>query len=746
QVSFTLQNTPQSPSDLTDLTVEQIRSAERGTSKFDLSLTITFRDGALGGSLAYRTDLFKAKTIQRMISHYQRLLEAIVECPDCTIGHLPMLSESELRQLLVEWNHTSAPYPRESTIDAVFETQARNTPQAAAVYFEGQTLTYAELDQRANQVAHFLIERGVKPGEIVGLACERSPELIIAMLAILKAGAAYLPLDKEHPHERLNRMLEEAQCRYIVTHKELHLPVSAATRLFNLDNAEVSGAIERQSNENVQRPASSSSLQLAYVMFTSGSSGQPKGVMVPHRAVVRLVKNASFAVLDSAQRFLQFAPVSFDASTFEIWGPLLNGGQLFIYPPESASLSRLARYVRENRITTLWLTAGLFQQMVEHEPDCLAGIDHVLTGGDVVSAQHARQLMQAGGRCRLSNAYGPTENTTFTTCFTMTTAAGIGDTLPIGRPISNTTVYLLDANLQPVPIGLPGELYTGGDGVALGYLNRPELTQEAFIPDPFSGREGDHLYRTGDLARYTADGNIEFLGRMDDQVKIRGFRVEPGEIEHVLLQHPVVREAAVLAHEEEPGDKRLTAYLVLEDHYSSAVVDELHSLCSKKLPAYMVPAAFAVVEKMPLTINGKIDRAALLALDTAVYPERPMYVSPRTPEEAAVAAIWQELLRIDPVGVFDNFFELGGHSLLATQVVARISRIYQVELTLHLLFEKPTVAAIAAEVLELVARRDDHRRKMEEALTRIKELTPAERADLLSSLEQTTVEESKNDG
>ncbi|MFN2137650.1 MAG: non-ribosomal peptide synthetase [Candidatus Promineifilaceae bacterium] len=664
-------------------------------AKLDLECTFVNLAGEIAGHWRYATDLFEAATIQRLIGHYQCLLQGIVADPDAAIADLPLLTARERDQLLVEWNDTAVPYPRDSTIHALFEAQAKSTPQATAVYFEGQTLTYAELNQRANQLAHYLISQGIQEGTIVGLALERSLDLIVAMLAILKASAAYLPLDTAYPRERITLMLEEASCQHVVTQRRLSLPISADRLTFYLDGREEIEALDMQSMENPARSGDCSAGQLAYVMFTSGSTGRPKGVMVPHRGVVRLVKHTNFIDLSSEQRVFHFSPIGFDFSTLEIWAPLLNGGQLFIYPPGPASLRELADYLLAHAITTVMLATGLFHQLVDHELEALSRVPHVIAGGDVVSPQHVHRLLQAGGVCRFTNGYGPTENSAITTSFTISEAGEVQEPLSIGRPINNTSVYVLDANLQPVPVGVPGELYTGGDGLALGYLNRPELTAAAFIPNPFGRDMHDRLYRTGDLARYLPDGNIEFLGRVDHQVKIRGFRVEPGEIEAILMRHPNLREAVVVAREMQAGDKQLVAYLVRREEHESTDTDDLRSWCSTELPGYMVPAYFIFVAEIPLTAHGKIDRAALPEPDAnALLPDKP-YMAPRSPEEEAIAAIWRDVLNLRQVGVHDNFFELGGHSLLATQVVARLEKLLELRLPLHTLFEHPTIAGLA---------------------------------------------------
>ena len=435
---------------------------------------------------------------------------------------------------------------------------------------------------------------------------------------------------------------------------------------------------------------------LAYVCFTSGSSGQPKGVSIPHRAIVRLVKNTTYVSLSTSDVFLQCAPPSFDASTFEIWGCLLNGGRLVVLSSEKLSLAHLGSAIRKNNVSVLWLTAGLFHQMVDHELDSLTGVRQLLAGGDVLSIAHVRKALERLGEGRLINGYGPTENTTFTCCYSITHLSAEEHSIPIGRPISNTQCFILDRDLQPVPIGVRGELFAGGDGLARGYLNDPELTAEKFIPNPF--RPGSLLYRTGDFARYRSDGNIEFLGRIDNQVKIRGYRVELGEIESVLKLHPAVREAVVVAREDVPGDRRLVAYVAPAS--AAAQAGELRGFLKERLPAYMLPSAFVFVDAFPLTPNGKLDRNALPAPERRSPELDGSYVAPRTPTEEVLASIWCEVLNLKQVGVHDNFFEFGGHSLLAVQLRFQIQRTLEIELPLAAIYRWPTIEGIALSVLQ----------------------------------------------
>jgi aspartate racemase len=505
-------------------------------------------------------------------------------------------------------------------------------------------------------------------------------------------------------------MLKDTQSKVLLTqqHAIENLPENDA-HLICLDKEW--GLIARESEQNPISLATAENL--AYVMYTSGSTGEPKGVSVTHRGVVRLVKQTDYAELSDKEVFLQFAPLAFDASTFEIWGCLLHGGKLVVFPPDLPSLEELGETIARSEVSTLWLTSALFTSMVEHHLDMLAGVKQLLAGGDVLSASRAKRFLKRLSECRLINGYGPTENTTFTCCYPMTSAEQVGDSVSIGRPIANTRVYLLDRHLNPVPIGVFGELYTGGDGLARGYFNNPELTAEKFIAHPFSSEPGARLYKTGDLARYLADGKIEFLGRIDNQVKIRGFRIELGEIESVLLQHPGVKETVVLAREEvergetetqgpQLSEKRLVAYL-LPNPGANITAPEVRLFLKEKLPDYMVPSTFVFVDAMPLTPNGKLDRKALPEPNRSNSGLPGDFAAPRTLMEEIIAGIWAEVLNLETFGIHDNFFDLGGHSLKATQVVSRLRRTFRMDLPLRVLFEAPTVAEFALRVEQSLA-------------------------------------------
>ncbi len=671
-------------------------------AKFDLSLKVAENDGRMNAALNYKTDLFDTSTIGRMLGHFQTLLEGIASHPDQRISELPLLSENEKRQLLIQCNDTASDYPRDQCIHQRFEAQAEKTPHAIALVYEDRQMSYRELNQRANQLAHYLNKRGVVPGMVVGICLERSFASIVGLLAILKAGAAYLPLDPSDPDERLRAMIADSQTPTVITVKELsdRAPLrQSPTICLDRDLDEIS----QQPTENLVSHVSAD--DLAYLIYTSGSTGQPKGVEVLHRGVVRLLFGVDYVTLDSGQRFLQLAPMTFDAASFEIWGALLHGARCVLYPGKVPSTDELAKVLKTNQVTTLWLTASLFNSVIDQQPAALSEIGQLLIGGEALSVAHVRKALDLLPDTQIINGYGPTEGTTFTCCYPIPRKLEAGITsIPIGKPIANTQVYVLDKYLHPVPMGAVGELYIGGDGLAQGYLNRPELTKEKFIANPFNEEPGARLYKTGDLARYRADDNLEFIGRLDDQVKIRGFRIEPGEIESVLLQHPAVQQAVVLAREEQPGDRRLVAYTVQPDGAAPSV-SELRGFLQQKLPSYMIPAAFVNLPALPLSANGKLDRHALPAVETnpATHPELP----PQTAKQQLVWEVWREVLSAPPRSVDDNFFELGGHSLLAIELVARLGELFQREIPLRWLFESPTVAGLAAR-LETEERSDAH--------------------------------------
>ena len=610
----------------------------------------------------------------------------------------PLLTDLEREQVLVEWNQTAREYPQDQCVHQLFEAQVERTPEAVAVVFEGQSLTYRELNARANQLGHHLRSLGVGPDVLVGLCVERSLEMIVALLGILKAGGAYVPLDPLLPRERLAFMVQDINAPLVLIQQRwcdrLSLsPGGTRTQLLILEELPALLAAAPQSNP----PCLSTPAHLAYVLYTSGTTGQPKGVMIEHRGIVRLVIQPDYVALSAQEIMLQFAPLAFDASTFEIWGSLLHGGRLVVCPARHLDYDELARTITAHGVTTLWLTAALFHEMLEHAPAALAGVRQLLTGGDVLSPAKVRAYLELPGHGRLINGYGPTESTTFTCCYGLDSAEQIGYTVPIGRPIANTRVYLLDAHFRPVAIGVPGELFIGGDGLARGYLNRPELTAERFMADPFSSEPGARLYKTGDLARYLPDGNIEYLGRLDHQVKIRGYRIELGEIEAVLGGHPELADGAVVPRSQAGGDKTLAAFVVARGTVVLSAAS-LRLWLGEKLPEYMIPSRFYVLPGLPLTPNGKVDRKALEQLDGVELEAGTDYVAPGTELETRLVEIWQAVLGRERIGIHDNFFDLGGNSLLAARLFSQIERALETKLPLATLFQAPSVRKLA-EVL-----------------------------------------------
>ncbi|HEX2203635.1 MAG TPA: amino acid adenylation domain-containing protein, partial [Longimicrobium sp.] len=560
-VIFALQNAPWPPLELPGLSI-RMEPVDPGTARTDLAFTLREDADGIGGRMEYSADLFDAATAARMADHYAALLEAALRDPAAPVSSLPLCGAAEWGRVVEAWNATAAPYPRDATIPALFAEQARLRPGATALVWEGGTLTYAEVEARAGRLARVLRRRGVGSEARVALLAERGPDFVVAVLAILKAGGAYVPLDPAYPAERQAYMLADSGARLVVAEARLAAAVPpGAAAVLGLDEAESEAAGE--GGEAAGPPfGEGDAAGLAYVMYTSGSTGRPKGVMVTHRGVVRLVRGTDFCDFAPGETFAAMAPVAFDASTLELWGPLLNGAAVALFSPSAPSLGEIERFVRRFGVTTLWLPAGLFHQLAEEAPEALRGLKRVAAGGDVVSPAHVRRVLDAHPGLVVVDGYGPTEGTTFTCCHLMRSGEDVPDPVPLGRPIANTRVYLLDPAMRPVPVGVPGELYAGGDGVARGYQGRPALTAERFVPDPFSREGGARLYRTGDRARWRPDGTVEFLGRMDGQVKLRGFRVETGEVEAALRQHPEVAEAAVVAREDVPGDRRLVAYVV----------------------------------------------------------------------------------------------------------------------------------------------------------------------------------------
>ncbi|NWB99026.1 amino acid adenylation domain-containing protein, partial [Pseudomonas gingeri] len=620
-----------------------------------------------------------------MLAALGALVEALEQQPQTPLQHLEILPLAEREQVLHGFNATARDYPQHSSLQALFELQVAVRPDAVAAVQDGQSLTYQQLNSRANGLARHLIDLGVQPGERVALLLARSFDLLAGQLAILKCGAAYVPLDINAPAERQAFMLQDSAARQVLTLSSSAVPEGIA-------RVDLDTLVLEVDTPNLALDASSESV--AYIMYTSGSTGTPKGVLVPHRAVSRLVINNGYAEFNAGDRVAFASNPSFDASTLDVWAPLLNGGCVVVVEQSVLlSLNEFRELLLAQSVSVLWMTAGLFHQYAGGLMEAFARLRYLIVGGDVLDPVVIARVLEEGAPQHLLNGYGPTEATTFSTTWEITSVGNGG--IPIGRPIGNSQVYVLDALRQPVAVGVAGELYIGGQGVAKGYLNRPELTATQFVADPFNAEAGALLYRTGDLARWTADGVVEYLGRNDDQVKIRGFRIELGEIEAHLAACPGVREAVVLARQDEPGHKRLVAYLVAEAD-SALSVTELRRELAASLAEYMVPSAFVVLESFPLTANGKLDRRALPAPDADAYASRE-FQAPEGELEITLARLWSELLKIERVGRHDHFFELGGHSLLAVSLIERMRQL-GLSADVRVLFSQPTLAALAAAV------------------------------------------------
>ncbi len=683
---------------------------DTGTAKFDLSLHVLDSDRPQV-VVQYRSDLFDDTTAERLLDGFETLLAGAVGSPDARVSELPLLTPAEARRLAGFSRVASLDLPQLDVVSR-FAAQVRERPDAEALVWSGGCWTYQELDVRSNRLARRLQALGVGTESPVGVSLERSPELVLAILAIVKAGGCYVPFDAHYPRQRLAYLMADSGIDLLVTDSSLagELPSPEGVRTLLLDREADRIAVE----DPGPLPGRMDGDQALYVLYTSGSTGRPKGVVIPHRGVVRLVVRPSYLAEDPAAppevdgdcTFLFAASISFDASTFEIWGGLLNGGRLAVAPPGKLAFEDLAAAVADLGVDHMVLNAGLFHPLVEEHVDCFRAVRHLAAGGDVLSPVHCRRVLEHVPGLRLHNVYGPTENTTFTSVASMDRPEAVTSPVSIGRPISHTSVHVVDRRLRAVPVGVPGELVTGGDGLARGYSGRPALTAERFVPDPF-GEAGGRLYRTGDLVRWLEDGSLSFLGRMDHQVKVRGFRIEPGEIETLLEEHPAVAKAIVVAFGSDAGDKRLAAYVVTDRDASGegADVAALRAFAVEKLPDYMVPSAFVELAALPLTPTGKPDRKALPEPDWGGRSVREgAFIAARTPVEEAVAEIWTGVLELARrPGVDEDFFALGGHSLLATRVVSRLRELFAVELPLQAVFEAPTVAGMARQVEALDA-------------------------------------------
>ncbi|APJ11945.1 non-ribosomal peptide synthetase [Bacillus safensis] len=694
QTMFTMQNAFETfDIRMSNRHIENI-NIHTSVSKFDLTVTVEKQKEGLLTAFEYNTDLFDKSTVERMANHFKYWLTEITRLPEEPLSNLSLLSKEEQDEIVIEWNQTDADYPKDKVIQDLFDAQVQVNPDAIAVVYEDEEWSYKEVQEQANQLAHYLQKRGVGPESLVGLCVERSPKMIVGLLGILKAGGAYVPLDPAYPEKRLQYILEDAGIQILVTESHLTEWVSSDVERICLD--ENSQEIR---NEPITTPIHGVTPEnLAYVIYTSGSTGKPKGILTCHLNVITTICNNGYLNINDEDTILQLANYAFDGSVFEIFTSLFNGARLIIASQSQAlNIEELSILISSQNITVTFMTTALFNNLVDFNVCCFEKTRKVLFGGEKVSEYHVIRAMESLGENRLVHVYGPTESTVFTTHYTITQNYEKPATFPIGQPLNNTQVYVLNKTKVLQPVGVIGELYVGGSGLARGYLNRPKLTAERFIPHPFSDEPGARLYRTGDLVRYLPDGNLEFVGRADDQVKIRGFRIELGEVEATLNALPSIQEAVVIVREDEPGEKRLVAYVVGE-----GTTKGWRKALKDKLPSYMVPAHFIKMEALPITPNGKIDRKVLPTPINDIQEK--VLQEGQTPSEELVVTVWEQILGIRGTKRDDSFFDLGGHSLLATQVISRLQEVFGMSIPLKELFEHSTVEELAKRLEDLRGR------------------------------------------
>ncbi len=701
QVMFSLQNAPMPPLELGQVTMTLLQD-DGTTSQFDMTLDVVEQAEGMELLLEYSTELFDPSTARRILTHFTNLLENIVANPHQRLRELPLLSEAEREQILFDWNKTALGLHdrgHEQCIHQLFEQQAERTPAAVAVVFGEQRITYAELNQRANQLAHYLKDSGVGPETRVGILLERSVEMPVALLAVLKAGGAYVAFDPSYPAERLRYMLEDSDVSLLLTKQSVIVgQPELSSRLILLD-AEQRAIAERDS-QHLQSGAEPSNL--AYLVYTSGSTGRPKGILIEHRSLV----NASYAFINNHRmterdRLLQFASLSFDVAAEEFFSAWLSGACVVMRPEAIMSHAEFVSLLQREKVTLVNLPASFWSEwltaMSDNGLEIPDGLRRVIVGNEkTLEETLARWQRLIGQKVEWCNAYGPSETTITASNYEPSGADRAREeklTVPVGRPSMNVEMYVLDTEQQPVPTGVIGELYIGGTGVGRGYHKQPALTAERFIPHPYSRSGGERLYRTGDMARYRADGNIEFLGRVDDQIKIRGFRIEVGEVEAVLAQYEGVRESIVVAREDGRGGHRLVAYVVGDN--GGLKSEELRSYLKQRLLEYMVPSSFVMMEALPRTPNGKIDRRTLPDTDDAHVEANELYIAPRSALERAIANIWQEVLKVEKVGINDNFFGLGGHSMLLVHTQSKVTEALRMKVSMMEMFKYPTIGSLA---------------------------------------------------
>ncbi|NOX88829.1 MAG: amino acid adenylation domain-containing protein, partial [Calditrichaeota bacterium] len=705
QVLFVMQNTPRGKLERPNITISLLET-QIGSVKFDLTLTLEENGNTISGLMGYNTDLFYAETVERMIAHFKQILGFIVHNADCPIEEIPLLNDSEKRLVLHEWNQTRQPFDEQVLIHQLFEAQVQKTPDAPAILAPDidpsagikTRLTYRELNEMSNRIAGYLLQQGVQPEDKVAICIERSPELIAGLLSVLKAGGAYLPIDPAYPVERIRFMLKDAGVKMIITQNSLRQKFAdSSASVVTVDDFQTTFGSFSAENPRVKIFPQ----QIAYVIYTSGSTGQPKGVEVEHRQLVNYIFSAKkIFELSEEDRVLQFSSISFDAAAEEIYPCLACGAALVLRNDAMISsahtfLNSLAKF----GVTVADLPTAYWHQIAAEIHDqnlqLPESVRLVIIGGERALPERVRQWQQMfASKVRLLNTYGPTETTVVATYW----EAPANDRflfareVPIGKPVPNARAYVFDPRLQPVSVGMPGELCIGGKGVARGYLNRPELTAEKFVANPFI--KDERLYRTGDLVRRLSDGNLEFLGRIDQQVKIRGFRIEPGEIESVLRKHPALRDVVVLAREDTHGDRRLVAYYTLQPG-QKAEANELRAHIKAELPDYMVPSAFVRLDEIPISATGKINYRALPAPEYDRSSLEQAYAAPRNEVETILAEIWQEILSVDKIGIHDNFFELGGDSLRAAVFINRLQQALDEILYVVVIFDNQTIAQLS---------------------------------------------------
>ncbi|MEX0323229.1 MAG: amino acid adenylation domain-containing protein [Puniceicoccaceae bacterium] len=696
QVIFALQNAGDSVFEIDDLQVKPYGVSNEKT-RFDLELHMSIRDGVWRGNINYCSDLFSHDRMELMSEHYIRLLDCLLGDPEQLIATVPLMGEEERNRVIAEWNPEIVGYPRDSSIPALFDKVAAEHLNAVAIEESGESMDYETLLARSNQLANLLLSKDLSPGNRVGVCMERSIDLVVSQLAILKAGASYVPLARDYPIERVQFMVEDAGIQIVLVDGD-QLDELQLDGLMLINPSECRETLEGfdKASPNVDTTASDP----AYIIYTSGSTGQPKGSVIPHRGVVRLVKAQDYADFSPGRKFLFMASPSFDAATFEVWGPLLNGGTCVVYNDRYVDTPVLKELIQEHKVECAWLTAGLFNLIVDSAPEVLGELKHVLTGGEALSPKHVRQARSLYPELRLTNGYGPTESTTFACTYEIESVPDNCQSIPIGRPIASTSAYILDERMQPVPAGTGGELYLGGDGLAVEYLNQPDLTAERFVDNPFAEKPGERLYRTGDICRHLPDGLIDFIGRRDNQVKVRGFRIELGEVESAILKHRAIDQCVVVARKDNMGVSNLYAYCVaIEGSDRLSTSTELEEFLAQHLPAYAIPQHIILIDEMPLTPNGKVDHRALP--DAADHCARDTESGARranTPTEAMLIGLVQNLFERQGIRREDNFFHLGGHSLMATRLLAEVEKETGCNIPIAALFEVPTLEGLAARI------------------------------------------------